>query len=420
MPGSAASAWTASVSVASASPTFAPRPMYARTVRSDTSPVSGRARPAGAAAPARLDRCRRSPFGSSTRSRIRAAGPLTRWVADARATLAERHRRGFLAAGADDVAIVGGPPDDRPFGERLRELVADVGRRAGWSSSAPGRSRWRRRTTGGHSSRWRPGRRAGRSPTTATRRTSWRSRGPRRCPRSRTCRATTRCRAGSRRSPATGSTTCAGAGGSRSTSTGRSTSSSSAPAGRSDARRPLAARIADRRAPRRRRRPARRAAGRGPDVGGERWPGSSGTPRPGRGRWSRSAACGRHRAWRRPGDRRTAPDRPPGSILGLLLDRDGPGSLGDHLARFADAAIVDSRVLLAHRVGADEAGWPAAEDRFASDLLLAERIADPWLRELTASAAAAPDPDPARRPHARRTRACGWSSAGRPGGAPWR
>ena len=38
-------------------------------------------------------------------------------------------------------------------------------------------------------------------------------------------------------------------------------------------------------------------------------------------------------------------DRGPGSVLGLLLDRDGPGALGDHLARFADAAIVDSRVL---------------------------------------------------------------------------
>ena len=86
------------------------------------------------------------------------------------------------------------------------------------------------------------------------------------------------------------------------------------------------------------------------------------------------------------------PRAAPGSILGALLDRDGPGSLGDHLGQFADAAIVDSRVLLAHRVGAEEAGWPAAEDRFASDLLLAERIADPWLRELTASAAAASIP----------------------------
>ena len=88
----------------------------------------------------------------------------------------------------------------------------------------------------------------------------------------------------------------------------------------------------------------------------------------------------------------TRPARQPGSILGTLLDRDGAGSLGDHLGQFADAAIVDSRVLLAHRVGAEQAGWPAAEDRFASDLLLTERIADPWLRELTASAAAAAIP----------------------------
>jgi hypothetical protein len=79
-------------------------------------------------------------------------------------------------------------------------------------------------------------------------------------------------------------------------------------------------------------------------------------------------------------------------VLGALLDRDGPASLGSHLARLADAAIVDTRVLLAHRFGADEAAWPIAEDRFASDLLLADRIADPWLRDLTASAAEAPIP----------------------------
>ena len=36
--------------------------------------------------------------------------------------------------------------------------------------------------------------------------------------------------------------------------------------------------------------------------------------------------------------------------------------------------------------------WPSAEDRFASDLLLSERVVDPWLRALTASAAAAPIP----------------------------
>src|SRR5688500_12542572 len=56
-----------------------------------------------------------------------AAGPLTRWVVEARATLADHHRRGFTAAGAGDVAIVGGRPDDRSFGDRLRELVAEVG-----------------------------------------------------------------------------------------------------------------------------------------------------------------------------------------------------------------------------------------------------------------------------------------------------
>jgi hypothetical protein len=76
-------------------------------------------------------------------------------------------------------------------------------------------------------------------------------------------------------------------------------------------------------------------------------------------------------------------------VLGLLLDRDGPASLGGHLERLGDAAVVDTRVLLAHRFGPDERDWPAAEDRFASDLLLPDRVADPWLRELTASAAAA-------------------------------
>jgi hypothetical protein len=78
--------------------------------------------------------------------------------------------------------------------------------------------------------------------------------------------------------------------------------------------------------------------------------------------------------------------RPPASLLGALLERDGPASLGEHLGRLADGAIVDSRVLLAHRLGADERAWPPTEDRFASDLLLAGRIADPWLRELTQAA----------------------------------
>ena len=85
---------------------------------------------------------------------------------------------------------------------------------------------------------------------------------------------------------------------------------------------------------------------------------------------------------------RTRPDgqRPVRSILGLLLDRDGPAAFGDRLTELGDAAVVDTRVLLAHRLGGDERRWPNAEDRFASDLLLPERIADPWLSALTASA----------------------------------
>lgn len=88
---------------------------------------------------------------------------------------------------------------------------------------------------------------------------------------------------------------------------------------------------------------------------------------------------------------RTAPagQRPPRSVIGAALDLGGPGTLGTLLARFGDAAVVDSRVLLAHRLGRDERRWPSAEDRFASDLLLAERIRDPWLRALTAAAAGA-------------------------------
>ena len=84
--------------------------------------------------------------------------------------------------------------------------------------------------------------------------------------------------------------------------------------------------------------------------------------------------------------------RPVRSTLGLLLDRDGPGALGAILAELGDAALVDSRVLLAHRFGADERRWPGLEDRFASDLLLADRVADPWLRELTEAAVDAPIP----------------------------
>lgn len=84
--------------------------------------------------------------------------------------------------------------------------------------------------------------------------------------------------------------------------------------------------------------------------------------------------------------------RAPASVLAMLLDDRGPGALEAIAARLADAAVVDSRVLLAARLGADERGWPRAEDRYASDLLLPDRIDDPWLRELTNAARDAPIP----------------------------
>lgn len=317
-----------------------------------------------------------------------ASGPLTRWVAEARATLAEHHRRAFVAAGADDVAIVGGPPDERPFGDRLREITAGVGSAglvvlgsgsiplatandrkafvavaAGEARRALANNRYsadvvaiaRVETLAGIPDlpgdnalpRWLE-EVAGYQVDDLRRR--WRLAididGPL-------------------------DLVLVGAG----------TAGAAADLSLLDSRiRALRAIAADPRA-------EVLVAGRT----------SSGTLA-----WLEGHTAARTRAWVEERGLRAAsrlaqnevtatrpPDRSPGSILGVLLGRDGPGSLGDHLAQFADAAIVDTRVLLAHRVGAEEAGWPAGEDRFASDLLLAERIADPWLRELTASAAAA-------------------------------
>jgi hypothetical protein len=87
-----------------------------------------------------------------------------------------------------------------------------------------------------------------------------------------------------------------------------------------------------------------------------------------------------------------AGQRPPRSVLGAMLDREGPDGLGPILAELGDAALVDSRVLIAHELGADEPFSDAVEDRFASDLLLHERVGDEFLRSITRSAADAPIP----------------------------
>jgi hypothetical protein len=51
------------------------------------------------------------------------AGPLERALDAARTALAERHRVGFAQAGASAVVVWREPPDDTPYGARLRRLV---------------------------------------------------------------------------------------------------------------------------------------------------------------------------------------------------------------------------------------------------------------------------------------------------------
>jgi CTP:molybdopterin cytidylyltransferase MocA len=110
--------------------------------------------------------------------------------------------------------------------------------------------------------------------------------------------------------------------------------------------------------------------------------------------WLEGSTASRTRALIEERGLRTAVEgqRPPRSTLGLVLDRGGPEALGRIVAGLADAAVVDSRVLLAHRLGVDETGWPPPEDRFASDLLRHEQIGDRWLRALTKAAAEASIP----------------------------
>jgi hypothetical protein len=69
------------------------------------------------------------------------------------------------------------------------------------------------------------------------------------------------------------------------------------------------------------------------------------------------------------------------SLLGYYWEWRGARGFFDTLARLADAAILDSRVLFAH-----QRLRPTALDRFSSDLLRAEDIGDPFIREFTLAA----------------------------------
>ena len=110
---------------------FAPRPMYARTRRSGTTASIPVRAPVGARAPARLGRCRPSPFGSSTRNRARTPVRSTRWLAEARSRSPSGTVAGSSPPAPTDVEIVAGPPDEQSFGDRLRGLLGSIERSGG-------------------------------------------------------------------------------------------------------------------------------------------------------------------------------------------------------------------------------------------------------------------------------------------------
>lgn len=76
------------------------------------------------------------------------------------------------------------------------------------------------------------------------------------------------------------------------------------------------------------------------------------------------------------------------SLVGCLLAQVGPEVFFADLASMVDAAIIDSRVLMAAHGGS----YPGQADRFASDLFLNDAIGHEWLRAFTHAAANAPIP----------------------------
>jgi hypothetical protein len=75
------------------------------------------------------------------------------------------------------------------------------------------------------------------------------------------------------------------------------------------------------------------------------------------------------------------------SLLGKLIELQGIAGFFNTLSNMVEAAIIDSRILMAHFDLK-----PSDADRFASDLFMVDAISDPWLRDFTAAAAAAPIP----------------------------
>jgi hypothetical protein len=75
------------------------------------------------------------------------------------------------------------------------------------------------------------------------------------------------------------------------------------------------------------------------------------------------------------------------SLLGYHLSAVGPRAFFEHLGALGQAIFLDTRVLFGH-LGLEL----SAADRFHSDLLAAERVVDPLLRDLTLAAREAPVP----------------------------
>ncbi|MBC7318032.1 hypothetical protein H5T57_02100 [Candidatus Bipolaricaulota bacterium] len=75
------------------------------------------------------------------------------------------------------------------------------------------------------------------------------------------------------------------------------------------------------------------------------------------------------------------------SLLGLWAERVGPRNLVRALARLGDVVVWDIRVLMGH-FGV----WPPPEERYACDLLRAEEVSDPRLRELVQACAESSTP----------------------------
>ena len=75
------------------------------------------------------------------------------------------------------------------------------------------------------------------------------------------------------------------------------------------------------------------------------------------------------------------------SLLAEYIDVVGLTQFFDRLALRADAAFIDTRVLLAHHQL-----WPPEAERFASDLGLIDQMSDGWLKDFTEAALSAPIP----------------------------